>query len=144
MKISPTFLLDSNVILDMLEVGSSWHDWSFAAYNDAHAQGRIVINLTVFAEVSVNYDSTESTLAALPPEILIEDMPIGAAFLAGKAYRAYKRAGGIKASLLPDFFIGAHALIGGFTLVTRDSARFRTYFPGLAIISPKHRPNDRR
>ncbi|WP_323990200.1 type II toxin-antitoxin system VapC family toxin [Nguyenibacter sp. L1] len=91
----------------------------------------------VYAEVSIRYSRIEDLEAALPrPLFDREDLPYEAAFLAGKSFLAYKRRGGAKRSPLPDFFIGAHAAIAGYELLTRDVARYRTYFPTLRLIAP--------
>jgi predicted nucleic acid-binding protein len=65
-----------------------------------------------------------------------EPIPFEAAFLAGKAFQTYRKQGGSRRSPLPDFFIGAHAAIAGHRLLTRDIARYRTYFPKLPLIAP--------
>lgn len=98
---------------------------------------RLVINPVIYAEVSVRFTRIEDLEAALPHDMLErEPVPFAAAFLAAKAFTAYRRRGGTKASCLPDFFIGAHAAIAGYTLLTRDAARYRTYFPAVALLAP--------
>ena len=90
-----------------------------------------------YAEVSIRYSRIEDVEAALPKAMFKrEPIPYEAAFLAGKSFLAYRRRGGTKRSPLPDFLIGAHAAVAGYQLVTRDPARYRTYFPKLALIAP--------
>lgn len=133
-----TFLVDSNVLLDVMTEDARWFEWSAAALEQAADAARLVINPVIYAEVSVRYRRIEDLDAALPRAMLDrEAIPFEAAFLAGKAYLAYRRRGGRKRSPLPDFFIGAHAAIAGYRLLTRDAARYRTYFPRIAVIAPK-------
>ena len=130
-------LIDSNVLLDLMTENPQWFSWSAAAAERAADRSRIVINAVIYAEVSVRYSRIEELEAALPKAILHrEEIPYEAAFLAGKSFLAYRRRGGTKQSPLPDFFIGAHAAIAGYQLLTRDAARYRTYFPSLPLIAP--------
>jgi predicted nucleic acid-binding protein len=130
-------LVDSNVLLDVLTADPAWADWSSAAIAQASKRGDVVINSIIYAEVSVGFIGIEDIDKALPPdEFLREPIPFDAAFLAGKAFLQYRRRGGIRRSPLPDFFIGAHAAVAGYQLLTRDSVRFRSYFPKLALIAP--------
>ena len=131
------FLIDSNVLLDVLEDDPHWYAWSAGALARAADAGELVINPLVYAEVSVGFDRVEDMEALLPPADFVRAaLPWEAAFLAGKCFLAYRRAGGDRRSPLPDFFIGAHAAIDGLTLVTRDARRYRTYFPTVDIIAP--------
>lgn len=133
-----TFLVDSNVLLDVMTEDARWFEWSAAALEQAADAARLVINPVIYAEVSVRYRRIEDLDAALPRAMLDrEAIPFEAAFLAGKAYLAYRRRGGRKRLPLPDFFIGAHAAIAGYRLLTRDAARYRTYFPRITVIAPK-------
>ncbi len=130
-------MIDSNVLLDLITEDSTWLGWSEAVVMEAAESGRLVINPIIFAEVSVGYARIEDMEAALPKDLLErEALPYEAAFLAGKAFMAYRRRGGQKRSPLPDFFIGAHAAIGNYRLLTRDAARYRTYFPTITLITP--------
>ncbi len=130
-------LIDSNVLLDVLTSDPAWFDWSAAAITAARQEGRVLINPLIYAEVSTGYSSVEALERALPREIFHRDpLPWEAAFLAGKAFLAYRRAGGARRSPLPDFFIGAHAALAGYRLLTRDGTRYRTYFPRLELIAP--------
>jgi len=97
----------------------------------------LVINPLIYAEVSVGFTRIEELEAALPLDLYRRDpLPFEAAFLAGKAFLTYRRLGGIRSSPLPDFYIGAHAAVAGLRLLTRDPARFRTYFPSVHLLSP--------
>ncbi|WP_370020737.1 type II toxin-antitoxin system VapC family toxin [Planotetraspora sp. GP83] len=130
-------LVDSCVLLDIATNDAKWADWSDHAVAQARDEGRVVINPVVYAEVSVGFSTIEAFDQVLPPEDFErEDVPYEAAFLAGKAHLAYRRRGGEKRSPLPDFFIGAHAAVRKYRLLTRDPARYRTYFSGLEVIAP--------
>jgi len=130
-------LVDSNVLLDLMTEDARWFAWSAAAIESAADSARLVINAVIYAEVSVRYSRIEDVEAALPRTMFErEAIPYEAAFLAGKSFLAYRRRGGMKQSTLPDFFIGAHAAVTGYRLLTRDGARYRTYFPGLELITP--------
>jgi len=130
-------LVDSNVLLDVLNDDTEWTAWSVAALEKAGDSARFVINPIIYAEVSVRYSSMEALDDALPRSTFErEPLPFGAAFLAGKAFLAYRRRGGAKHSVLPDFLIGAHAAVAGYRLLTRDTGRYRTYYPRLRLIGP--------
>jgi len=129
--------VDSNVLLDIMTEDSHWLAWSAAAIERAADSFRLVINPVIYAEVSVRYSRIEALDAALPKAMFDrEAIPYEAAFLAGKCFLAYRRRGGMKRSPLPDFFIGAHAAVAGYRLLTRDAARYRSYFPKLSVIAP--------
>lgn len=130
-------LIDSSVLLDIVTQDPNWFEWSSRALAEIADSSRLVINVVVFAEVSVGYAQIEEIEDALPAQIIREAITEEMAFLAGKAYGAYRRRGGIKLSPLPDFFIGAHAAISGYRLITRDPIRIRTYFPQVRLITPK-------
>jgi predicted nucleic acid-binding protein len=130
-------LIDSNVLLDLMTEDSRWFSWSANATAIAAESARLVINPIIYAEVSIRYTKIEDLNAAIPKDIIDrEAIPYEAAFLAGKAFTAYRQRGVAKRSTLPDFFIGAHASIAGYRLLTRDAARYRTYFPKLPLIAP--------
>lgn len=130
-------LVDSNVLLDVAVGDPVWSAWSDAAMARAMADAILVINPIVFAEVSVGFRRVEEVDSALPSGLLRrEPLPYEAAFLAGRCFREYRRRGGIRRSPMPDFYIGAHAAVAGYRLLTRDAARYRTYFPGLSLIAP--------
>jgi predicted nucleic acid-binding protein len=131
-------LLDSNVLLDLMTEDPEWFSWSAAAVAGAADTSRLVINAIIYAEVSVRYSRIEDLEAALPKALIErEALPYEAGFLAGKAFLAYRRRGGARRSPLPDFFIGAHAAVAGYRLLTRDATRYRSHFPGLSLISPE-------
>lgn len=130
-------LVDSNVILDIVTEDKKWFPWSsqaLAKYAETHT---LVINPIIYAEVSVGFDRIEDVEEVLPSAFFRRDpIPWEAAFLAAKCFLAYRRRRGKKSSTLPDFFIGAHAAVVGIPLLTRDIARYRTYFPKVKIITP--------
>ena len=130
-------LVDSNVLLDVLTDDPRWSPWSTEALHEAIETDRAVINPVIYAEVSTYYSRIEALEAAIPRSLFDrEHIPYEAAFLAGKIHLIYRRAGGIKRSPLPDFFIGAHAAVAGYRLLTRDAARYRSYFPTLDVRAP--------
>lgn len=130
-------LIDSNVLLDLMTQDPVWVQWSMNAIEQAADRHRLVINPIIYAEVSVRYSRIEDLEEALPRQMFDrEAMPYEAAFLAGKAFLAYRRQGGERRSPLPDFFIGAHAAVAGYQLLTRDASRYRSYFPRLPLIAP--------
>lgn len=133
-----TILVDSNVIMDVMDRSSTWREWSSDQIEKAVGTGRkLVINPVIFAEVSVPFSSRRLVDEALrPSQFVREDLPWSSAFLAGKAFLAYRRRGGERRSPLPDFFIGAHAVVRDYTLLTRDAATYRTYFPDIDLIAP--------
>lgn len=130
-------LVDSNVLLDIITDDPGWAAWSTAALEQAADEAILVINALVYAEVSIGFSEIEALEGSLPPDLYRrEHLPYEAAFLAGKAFLRYRRAGGTRPTPLPDFYIGAHAAVAGYRLLTRDAARYRTYFPRLEIIAP--------
>jgi predicted nucleic acid-binding protein len=131
-------LVDSNVLLDLMTEDVQWFAWSSATIAEAAEHSRLIINPIVYAEISVRFSSIEAVNAAIPTTLFDrEPIPYEAAFLAGKAFSIYRKRGGKNRSTLPDFFIGAHASVAGYSLLTRDATRYRTYFPRLALIAPK-------
>ena len=131
-----TVLVDSNVLLDILTADPEWEAWSSDALARAAEDAYLAINPVIYAEVSVGFREVEALEDALPPEIRREDLPWDAAFLAGKAFVRYRRTGGRRSSPLPDFFIGAHAAVQGYTLLTRDARRYGSYFPTVRVVGP--------
>lgn len=130
-------LVDTSVLLDLLDEDEEWMEWSASMLTHAAERGRVVINQLIYAEASVTFDTIEELEEALPVAFFVrEPLPWQAAFLAGKAFATYRRRGGSHRSPLPDFYIGAHAAIAGHTLLTRDPNRYRSYFPKLRIIAP--------
>jgi predicted nucleic acid-binding protein len=132
-----TVLVDSNVLLDIATRDPRWLDWSSRALEAAAEGSTLAINPLIYAEVSIGFARVEDLEAALPATLYArEPLPYEAAFLAGKAFLAYRRRGGPRAAPLPDFYIGAHAAIRGFRLLTRDASRYQTYFPTVELIAP--------
>lgn len=130
-------LVDSNVLLDVLAGDPRWSPWSSTALAALAEESVLVINPLIYAEVSIRFESIEAIDEVMPLVLYRrEDIPYSAAYLAGKAYVQYRRRGGKRRSLLPDFLIGAHAAIAGYRVLTRDPKRYRSYFPTLELISP--------
>ena len=130
-------LVDSNVLLDVAGADSPWYAWSDRALLEIAEFTTLIINPIIFAEVSVRFSTIESAEAALPTELVQrEQLPWEAAFLAGKCYMDYRRRGGVRTSPLPDFYIGAHAAVRRLGLLTRDRARYASYFPNVEIFAP--------
>jgi predicted nucleic acid-binding protein len=135
--IRPATLIDSCVLLDVITGDKMWADWSAAQIAAAIDRGRAVVNPLIYAEVSVGYETVEELDELLPAGgYEREPLPYLAGFAAGKAFLRYRRGGGQKRSPMPDFYIGAHAAIAGYQLLTRDVSRYRTYFPTIDIIAP--------
>ena len=130
-------LVDTNVLVDVLQNDPQWADWSIAQLRAQAQLHELVINPVIYAELSLSFSTFEALDRVLATmELAIHEVPRAALFLAGKAYLQYRRRGGGKAQVLPDFFIGAHAAVEGWPLLTRDASRFRTYFPSLEVVAP--------
>jgi predicted nucleic acid-binding protein len=130
-------LVDSNVILDIVTEDPNWFAWSSTQLTDCANQGNLLINPIIYAEVSIGFAQPDELDAALLPDFFLrEPLPWNAAFLAGKAFQKYRQRQGERRSPLPDFYIGAHAVILGIPLLTRDVNRYHTYFPDLQLITP--------
>jgi predicted nucleic acid-binding protein len=130
-------LVDTNVLLDVVTDDPYWADWSLRQLESYGLQTRLVANPVVYAELSIGFQRIDEVEAILEETgVEIEDIPRPALFLAGKAYREYRTRGGAKTGVLPDFFIGAHAVVQGISLLTRDARRYRTYFPTITLITP--------
>lgn len=130
-------LVDTNVLVDVLQNDPQWADWSIAQLRAQTKLHALAINPVIYAEMSLSF----STLEALDDVVLtmaleLREIPRPALFLAARAYALYRRRGGTKEQVLPDFFIGAHAAVDGWPLLTRDASRFKTYFPTLDVIAP--------
>ena len=128
--------VDSSVLLDVFTEDERWLGWSEAALRDALAVGPLIINGVVLAEIAPRFSTIEAMEAALPPRLLIEELPAAASFLAGHAHANYRRAGGDRTQILADFLIGAHAAVTHRTLLTRDPRRVSQYLPGVELIAP--------
>jgi predicted nucleic acid-binding protein len=130
-------LVDTNVLLDVVTDDPDWADWSIATMEAAALEGPLCINDVVYAELSIRYERIEDLEAMLEDAALeIAPPPRAALFLAGKVFAQYRRSGGTRTGVLPDFFIGAHATVTGIPLLTRDGRRYRSYFPTLQLIAP--------
>ena len=133
-------LVDSNVLLDIATDDPNWGDWSGRALAEAAEHTTLILNPIIYAEVSIGYTTIDALDAALPANLYHrEPLPWEAGFLAGKCFLFYRRRGGLRNSPLPDFYIGAHAAIGRLALLTRDAARYRSYFPTIEILAPTKR-----
>jgi predicted nucleic acid-binding protein len=130
-------LVDSCILIDVLANDAKWADWSLDQLARLGSQAALVINPIILAEVSPRFERAadlEAALADLP--LVREALPWDAAFLAGQAFKVYRQSQGAKTSPMPDFYIGAHALVGGMQILTRDAARYRSYFPNLPLVAP--------
>jgi predicted nucleic acid-binding protein len=130
-------LVDTNVLLDVLTGDPTWADWSIGQLDVAALRGPLAINDIVYSELSVRFATIEALDAVVADmEIVIAAMPRSALFLAGKVFQRYRAAGGSRNGVLPDFFIGAHAAVLRCSLLSRDVGRYRTYFPGIELVTP--------
>ncbi|MET3792887.1 type II toxin-antitoxin system VapC family toxin [Aquamicrobium terrae] len=131
-------LVDTNVLLDLVTDDERWADWSIAQLEAASLRGPLLINDVVYSELSVRYERIEDLEDFIEAaELELVQMPRPALFLAGKVFARYRRSGGARTGVLPDFFIGAHAAVSGMRLLTRDTGRYRSYFSGLTLITPE-------
>jgi predicted nucleic acid-binding protein len=131
-------LIDTNILIDVATRDPLWFAWSRAQLDNlASPEEVFAINDIVYAEMSVRYPDV-STLDHVLEEIdiVLAQIPREALFIAGRSFQRYRSAGGTRTGVLPDFFIGAHAVVSKAPLVTRDAQRFRTYFPEIRVISP--------
>ncbi len=129
-------LVDSNVLIDVLTDDPFWEAWSSEQLTRLGNTRQLAINPLIFAEIAMAYTDQGQLEAALPGSLVRLPLPYNAAFMAGRAFIEYRRRGGTRRSPLPDFYIGAHAAAEGHTIVTRDAARYRTYFPDVTVIAP--------
>ncbi len=130
-------LVDTNVILDVVTDDPQWATWSQSQLEAASLKYTLIINPVIYAELSIAYARIEELEAMLVhARLRLEPVPREALFLAGRAFLKYRRRKGGKSSVLPDFFIGAHAAVADIPLLTRDVRRYRTYYPSLQLISP--------
>ena len=130
-------LVDSCVLIDVIEMDKEWADWSQTTLDEWGRRGPVCINPVVYAELSLAFSdpvSLDKTLEIVRVEY--KEIPRPALFLAARAHQAYRRRGGARTGVLPDFFIGAHACFLGVPLMTRDPRRFRAAFPGINLITP--------
>ena len=131
-------LVDSNVLIDVLEDVPDWADWSISQLQSQSKIHRLVINPVIYAEVSLTFSTAEALDKVLDDMDLPPlEIPRPALFLAGKAFARYRSKGGVKSNVLGDFFIGAHAAVSGMPVLTRDARRYRQYFPTVHLVCPK-------
>jgi len=130
-------LVDSCVVTDLADPHSECFEWSASMLEQLDEKNSFIINPIVYAECSVGYRAIEE-IEGLVNELgfAVHEIPKEALFLAGKSFVTYKKNKGKKTNVLPDFFIGAHATVKGYRLITRDKGRFSTYFPSLSLIMP--------
>ena len=133
---APGTVVDSSVLLDVFTEDARWLDWSQSQLIEAAQRGPLILNAVILAEVAPRFSLIEDLRSALPSMAHSEEIPIAASFLAGHAHAAYRRAGGAREAVLPDFLIGAHAAVTDRPLLTRDPRRVATYLPGASLISP--------
>jgi predicted nucleic acid-binding protein len=131
-------LIDTNILIDVATRDPSWFAWSRAQLDNlASPEEVFAINDIVYAEMSVRYPDVPTLDRVLEEiDIVVAQIPREALFIAGRSFQRYRAAGGTRTGVLPDFFIGAHAVVNKAPLVTRDAQRFRTYFPEILLISP--------
>ena len=130
-------LVDTNVVVDVWQRNAEWYPWSRAQLRAQAQVHELVINSIIYAELSLNYESIDTLDARVADlKLRLLELPRAALFLAGHAFRKYRRAGGAKSGVLPDFFIGAHAAVLGCAILTRDAARYRSYFPTVRLLTP--------
>jgi predicted nucleic acid-binding protein len=131
-------LVDTNVLVDVLQNDPQWADWSIAQLQAQSKVHRLSINPIIYAELSLNFSTVEALDAVISRmELDLLDIPKPALFLAGKAFMQYRRGGRLKTNVLADFFIGAHAAVSGLPVLTRDTRRYQSYFPSINLVTPK-------
>lgn len=128
--------VDSSVLLDLFTEDPRWLTWSQEQLTSAAQRGALILNAVVLAEIAPRFPLIEELHTSLPSMALVEEIPLAASFLAGHAHAAYRRAGGTREAVLPDFLIGAHVAVTGRPLLTRDPRRIATYIPGATLIVP--------
>jgi len=130
-------LVDSNVLIDVLENDPDWADWSVGQLRAQSRVHQLIINPIIYAELSLTFSTVEALDQVLEDmELPVVEIPKPALFLAGKAFVQYRRNQGTKSHVLPDFFIGAHAAVSVLPVLTRDTRRYKTYFPSIRLVAP--------
>jgi predicted nucleic acid-binding protein len=131
-------LVDTNVLVDVLGNDPNWADWSITQLQAQSKVHRLVINPIIYSELSLTFSTVEELDQVLDElELRMLEIPKPALFLAGKAFLQYRRSGGVKNNVLGDFFIGAHAAVSGLPVLTRDSRRYKNYFPHVSLVAPE-------
>lgn len=134
-------ILDTNALIDVLGPNSPTRLWSLGAMRRCFHEGPLVINPVIWSELAASPLSEQQLSQALDwLDLKKEPLSYEVAFRAGKAHLLYRKNGGQRERTLPDFFIGAHAAVRSHRLLTRDSSRYRSYFPDIDIISPETHP----
>jgi predicted nucleic acid-binding protein len=129
-------LVDSCVLIDVFDADPQWQQWSLDALQTHQGEG-LAVNALVCAEIAPSFGSVQQMEKALDlVHLVYSPLSQTAAYLAAQAFTAYRKNKGVKSSTLPDFFIGAHAQTQGWTILTRDKARYQTYFPSVKLITP--------
>jgi len=132
-------LVDTNVLVDVLEDDPEWSNWSIHQLRTQAKIHQLFINPVIYAELSTTFSSVEALDQTVDElDLQMTAMPRAALFLAGKAFVRYRHSGGVKLNVLGDFFIGAHAAVSGMPILTRDTQRYRTYFSKVQLISPEN------
>ncbi len=130
-------IVDTNILIDVLADDPQWAEWSAGRLREQGRIHELVINPLIYVELSMMFDAVEKLDGVLADmEIGVKEIPRAALFLAGKAFVKYRKGGGSKSGVLADFFVGAHAAVSGFPILTRDSRRYKNYFPTVTLISP--------
>ncbi len=130
-------LVDTNVLVDVLQDDPQWAAWSIAQMRAQARLHQLAINPVIYAEISLSFSTLEALDRAVTTlDLQLCDIPRPTLFLAARAFAQYRQRGGRKTQVLPDFFIGAHAAVEGWPLLTRDAGRFRTYFPSVEVLAP--------
>lgn len=130
-------IVDTNVLVDVLQDDPQWADWSIGQLRAQSKVHELVINPVIYAELSLMFDDVEALDAVVERmELRFQELPRPSLFLAGKAFVRYRREGGSKQNVLPDFFIGAHAAVQRCGILTRDTRRYRSYFPTVDLLTP--------
>ncbi|MHB8165173.1 MAG: type II toxin-antitoxin system VapC family toxin [Sulfuricella sp.] len=131
-------LVDTNVLVDVLEDDPAWADWSIGQLRAQSKIHRLAINPIIYSELSLTFSAVEALDQTLDElGLVMIEIPRPALFLAGKAFVRYRRQGGSKSNVLGDFFIGAHAAVSGYTVLTRDTRRYTSYFHSVILIAPE-------
>jgi predicted nucleic acid-binding protein len=131
-------LVDTNVLIDVLANDPDWRSWSAQSLQSGSARGSLLITDVVYAELSSRFATVQQfDLAIAGLEVALSRMPKRALFVAGQTFQRYRRGGGPRLSILADFFVGAHAQVEGLPILTRDTRRYRTYFPDVELIAPE-------
>jgi len=131
-------LVDTNVLIDVLSDDPAWREWSVAILARRSGLGALFISDITYSELSPLFASAHSLdTATAGLGIVLQRIPRQALYVAGQVFKQYRRLGGIRPNVLADFFIGAHARVLGWPVLTRDVRRYRTYFPDVALITPE-------